>query len=129
MGQGDPGRQHQAAGMKPRPKIGKTFHKSRSAKSRAAEFCQPPTAFSRAGKPWRSRCPASKRVESLKGKTAPGLQPTGVSRDRGPPLAKSPPRGRRLAAFLRVTAWREMTLARAETLAAIRAGDRGRRPL
>jgi len=26
MGQGDPGRQHQAAGMKPRPKIGKTFH-------------------------------------------------------------------------------------------------------
>ena len=26
MGQGDPGRQHQAAGMKSRPKIGKTFH-------------------------------------------------------------------------------------------------------
>jgi len=26
MGQGDPGRQYQAAGMKPRPKIGKTFH-------------------------------------------------------------------------------------------------------
>src|SRR5262245_61444650 len=26
MGQGDPSRQHQAAGMKSRPKIGKTFH-------------------------------------------------------------------------------------------------------
>jgi len=26
MGQGDPGGQHQAAGMKSRPKIGKTFH-------------------------------------------------------------------------------------------------------
>src|SRR5262249_2561307 len=26
MAQGDPGCQHQAAGMKPRPKIGKTFH-------------------------------------------------------------------------------------------------------
>src|SRR5262245_55108081 len=26
MGQGDPGLQHQAAGMKSRPKIGKTFH-------------------------------------------------------------------------------------------------------
>jgi len=26
MGRGDPGRQHQAAGMKSRPKIGKTFH-------------------------------------------------------------------------------------------------------
>jgi hypothetical protein len=31
MGQGDPGRQHQAAGMKSRLKIGKTFHNVHSA--------------------------------------------------------------------------------------------------
>src|SRR6516164_8528890 len=33
MGQGDPGGQHQTGGMKSRPKIGKTFHIVRSAKS------------------------------------------------------------------------------------------------
>src|SRR5262245_19377528 len=35
MGQGDPGRQHQAAGMKSRPKIGKTFHNVSIRESRA----------------------------------------------------------------------------------------------
>jgi hypothetical protein len=35
MGQGDPGRRHQAAGMKSPLKIGKTFHTFRSAKMTA----------------------------------------------------------------------------------------------
>src|SRR5262249_61303014 len=33
-------------------------------RTRGAEFCQPPTAFSRAGKPWRPQRPEPKRVES-----------------------------------------------------------------
>src|SRR5262249_56533548 len=33
-------------------------------RTRGAEFCQPPTAFSRAGKPWRPERPEPKRVES-----------------------------------------------------------------
>jgi hypothetical protein len=35
MGQGDPGRQYQAAGMRSRPKTGKTFHNVSFGESRA----------------------------------------------------------------------------------------------
>ena len=42
MGQGDPGRQHQAAGMKSRPKIGKTFHNVSIGENIGAHCCPEP---------------------------------------------------------------------------------------